>query len=40
VSGDVVTAAVRYAGQPLLRLPVIEFTIILAITAMLALSLA
>ena len=40
VSGDVVTAAVRYLGQPLLRLPVIEFTIILVIAAMLALSLA
>jgi hypothetical protein len=40
VSGAVVTAAVQYLGQPLLRLPVIEFTVILVIVAMLAISLA
>lgn len=40
VFGDVVTAAVRYVGQPLLRLPVIEFILILIIFAMLGLSLA
>ncbi len=34
----VVTAAVRYFGQPLLRLPVIEFTFIMVIVAVLMFS--
>lgn len=35
----VVAAAVRFVGQPLLRLPVIEFTAILVMLAMLLFSL-
>jgi hypothetical protein len=40
VSGEVVTAAVQYLGRPLLRLPVIELTVILVFCAMAMLSLA
>lgn len=36
----VVAAAVRFVGQPLLRLPVIEFTAILVMLAVLLFSLA
>jgi hypothetical protein len=36
----VVTAAVQYLGRPLLRLPVIELTVILVFCAMAMLSLA
>lgn len=39
VFGDVVSAAARHVWQPLLRLPVIEFILILIIFATLSLSL-
>ncbi len=39
VFGDVVTAAARHVGRPLLRLPVMELTLILIVFAVLSLSL-